>query len=316
MTYVRLCLSLIGSALLLALTGCGSSTATHDAGPTPELEPLAAYEERGMGEDVELVARTLDYACLGERTKPQGGDPVPTTFQLRDFQDGFEVENAEVWIFRDNVIADSCAEPTCSKLTTDTNGNAMVSLPAGGWYAYRVIPNDTPISQMEKVFGVFQYNEPAPLEPNGSVTGNSVSGTTIEVVPATLGIPRTPGLAIVAGRVEDCAGGFVQNAIIRMYDPDGNAVTEANGPRFHYFNGDPNDSIPSLAATSTAPDGLYVVLEVPVQSERPYRVEAWGNLDGEFRMLGCEAVRIFPDAVTILNMIPLRADAPQGCVAE
>jgi hypothetical protein len=33
-------------------------------------------------------------------------------------------------------------------------------------------------------------------------------------------------------------------------------------------------------------------------------------------MLGCEAVRIFPDAVTILNMIPLRADAPQGCVAE
>lgn len=302
-------------ACALAALGCGNVMLTPDAGPAPELEPLRSFEEQGSGDDAQFVLRALDYTCRGERTRPEPGEPVETTFQLRDFQDDFEVEDTEVWVFRDNVIADECEAPTCTSITTDAMGNATVSLPAGGWYAYRVLPREG-FNPMLTVFGVFQYNEPAPLTAGGSVLGNSVSGATIEIIPATLGISRSEGLAIVAGRVEDCAGGYVENAFIRMYDPSGQAIeTSATGPFFHYFNGDATNNVPAQTETDTNADGLYVVAELPVVSEGLYRVEAWGELDGELTLLGCEAARIFPDSVTILNVGPMRADAPEGCPA-
>ncbi len=308
------------ASIALGLAACGGPSGGTDggpdAGPTPDLPPLAAYEEIVHGpDDSEFSSVALDYACRGSRTRPTAGDPIPVTFQLRDFQDDFEVDDTEVWLFSNNEIGDSCDAPSCQSFTTDGTGNAEVTLPADAWYAYRVLPK-TGLSRMTTVFSVFQYNEPAPAAAGGAVTGNSVSGSTIDLIPALLGISRSEGLAIVAGRIEDCSGNFVQNAILRMYDPDGALVaTTAAGPFFHYFNGDANDNLPAQDETRSNADGLYVIVEVPVESDRPYRVEAWGNLDGEFRLLGCEAARIFPDAVTILNMTPVRGDAPAGCPA-
>lgn len=305
----------LAGALALASMGCGGTVVTPDAGPAPDLDPLAAYEEQGMDEDATFVPRALDYACLRERVRPTPGDPVETTFQLRDFQDDFVVEEADVWVFSDNVIADECGGPTCTTLTTDAEGNASVTLPAGGWYAYRVVPKEG-FTPMLTIFGVFQYNEPAPLVAGEAVVGNSVSGSTIELIPATLGISRTDGLALVAGRIEDCNGGFVENAIVRLYDPDGEPVVgTASGPFFHYFNGDAGNNTPAQGETDTNADGLYVVAELPVVSDRPYRVEAWGEIDGRLEILGCESARIFPNAVTILNLGPIRADAPEACPA-
>ena len=313
---------MVGAALALGLAGCdGTPMVTPDGGPVvtdggsvPQLDPLAAWEEQGSGDDAMFVTRALDYACRGARTRPTPGAPVTTTFQLRDFEDDFEVDDAEVWVFNDNVIADDCSNAaTCTAITTDGSGNASLMLPAGGWYAYRVIPKPG-FNPMLTVFGVFQYNEPAPLVDGEAVTGNSVSGSTIEVIPATLGITRSEGLAIVAGRIEDCAGGFVENAIIRLYDPNGDpVVAQPSGPFFHYFNGDAAHNVPAQAETDSNADGLYVLAELPVVSDGPYRIEAWGNLDGELRILGCESARIFEDSVTILNLGPIREDAPAGC---
>lgn len=308
------------ASIALGLAACGGPSGGTDggpdAGPTPDLPPLAAHEEVVLGpDDSEFRAVTLDYACRANLARPTPGDPIPVTFQLRDFQDDFEVDATDVWVFSNNEIGDTCDGPSCQAFTTDGGGDASITLPANGWYAYRVLPK-TGLSRMTTVFSVFQYNEPAPASAGGSVTGNSVSGSTIDLIPALLGISRSEGLAIVAGRIEDCSGNFVQNAILRMYDPDGALVaTTASGPFFHYFNGDANDNLPAQDETRSNADGLYVIVEVPVESDRPYRVEAWGNLDGEFRLLGCEAARIFEDAVTILNMTPVREDAPAGCPA-
>lgn len=308
----------IASALALVVSGCddGAMNTTPDAGPLPDdLEPLAAYEEQNVGGEAMFVPRALDYSCRGTRTRPTPGDPVETIFQLRDFQAGYPVDGADIWVFSNNVIADSCQAPSCTAITTDAAGDAALSLPAGGWFAYRVLPR-MEADPLRTVSGVFQYNEPAPLTDGGTIVGNSVSGSTIDIIPATLGISRTEGLAIVAGRVEDCAEAYVENAIIRLFDPNGEAVTPSpSGPFFHYFNGNATNNVPAHGETDTNADGLYVVAEVPVISDGLYRVEAWGLLDGEPRLLGCEAARIFPDSVTILNVGPARADAPEGCPA-
>lgn len=304
------------SWLSIALVSCGpSAPAEPDAGGA-QLEPIKAYREVEVGTRVEYQEASIDYSCRRLATQPTPGDPVEVTFQLRDFQEGFPVDDTDVWLFSNNVIADECNPPSCQSFTTDRDGNATVQLPANGWYAYRVHPK-MGLSAMSTVFAVFQYNEPAPPAAGQAVVGNSVSKATIELIPSLLGINRTDGRALVAGRIQDCAGNYVQNAIVRLYDPNGELVeTGPDGPFIHYFNGEADNSLPDLDATVSSEDGLYVAIEVPVLSDEPYRVEAWGMLDGRLTLLGCEAARIFEDAVTILNMTPVRADGPEGCPAE
>jgi hypothetical protein len=309
------------AALWCGLVGCGPSAPVEtDAGTpaafsTPELDPLAAYTETPDA----FVPATLDYSCLGSRTRPVGGDPVDVTFQLRDFQDGVPVKETDVWLFTDDVIADQCAAPDCTMFTTDASGNAMVTMPAGGWYAYRVLPK-MGLTSSSTVFAVFQYNEPAPAAGGMAVTGNSVSGVTIDLVPRTLGVERVPGRAILAGRIADCNDAFVENAIVRVYDADGEPMLpgELNDqPHYNYFAGIPmneGSNLPNLLQAASNVDGLYTVIQVPVNDDgRPYRVEAWGELDGELTLLACEEARIFGDAVTILNLDPRRSDAPASC---
>ena len=292
---------------------CGDDPVTmDDAGTALELAPAAAYVE--MGE--EFVPTTLDFSCMGTSVEPTPGEIVDVTFELRDFQDDFEVTEQDVWVFPGNEIGDTCDAPACQLVTTDASGNATVQLPTNGWYAYRVLPK-MGATRGTTVFGVFQYNEPAPPGAGGSVMGQSVSGSTIEVIPALLGISREPGLAIVAGRLQDCNESFVENGIVRLFDPDGNFVeqgTLTSEPGYHYFNGNPDSNLPNQEETDSNVDGLYVVVQVPVVDERPYRVEMWANINGTTERVGCEAARIFPDAVTILNLSPMRADAPASCL--
>ena len=148
-------------AVALAMTACGGGSGTDagagtDGGMVSNLPPLEAYTEGATA----FTPTAADYSCLGTRTRPVGGDTIDVEFQLRDFQDSFEVVGADVWLFADNVIGDDCTGG-CQAFTTDASGNAAVRLPADGWYAYRVLPLEGPTARTT-VFGVFQYNEPAP----------------------------------------------------------------------------------------------------------------------------------------------------------
>jgi hypothetical protein len=300
------------ASILAACDGAGEPDAGADAG-APDLPALEAFVENAESDAFET--RPLDHTCLDSRTQPVSGSPVPATFQLLDFQDDFPVEETDVWLFSSNEIGDSCTAPGCQEFTTGADGTAPVTLAADGWYAYRVFPKDG-LTRMTSVFAVFQYNEAAPAAEGGTVVGNSVSGTTIDLIPALLGITRTDGLAIIAGRLEDCASNFVSGAIVRVFDPDGEEVSAGPGnedPHFHYFNGNAENNIPDQTQPYSNDDGLYVVVQVEVIDDRPYRVEAWGEVDGTYRRISCEAARIFPDAVTILNLAPERADRPASC---
>ena len=302
----------IFALLALGVSACGGGTGTDDAGVSSQLPPLEAYTEAATA----FVATSADYSCINTGTAPTGGAPIDVEFQLRDFQDGFEVPDATVWMFADNVIANECVG-ACQEFTTNGMGNGGVSLPAGGWYAYRVLPFDGPTARTT-VFGVFQYNEPTPATAGGSVEGNSVSGTTIDLIPALLGITREAGRAIVAGRIHDCDDDHnIANVQVRIFDPDGNFVepgTSTTDPNYHYFMGLVMGNVPDQTAQYSSSDGLYVVPQVPLVDDRPYRVEAWANLDGVDQRVSCESARIFTDSITILNLGPMRADPDPACL--
>jgi len=290
----------------------GDDAGAGDAGTGSDLPPLEAYRETPTS----FEPTAADFSCLGARTRPEPGATIDVNFQLRDFQDGFEVPSAMGWIFADNVITDDCGA-NCQEFTTNMEGNASVQLPASGWYAYRIFPFEGP-TRGTTVFGVFQYNEPAPAMAGGSVEGNSVSGTTINLIPALLGITREEGRAIVAGRITDCVDDHnIANAEVRIYDPDGNYIepgTRQNDPNYHYFMGVVMGNVPDQTREASSADGLYVVPQVPYFEDRPYRVEAWANHDGTYQRISCESARIFQDSVTILNLGPLRADADPACM--
>ena len=83
---------------------------------------------------------------------------------------------------------------------------------------------------------------------------------------------------------------------------------------FRYFNG---DSTPAADQEHTHADGLYAAVNIPVDPdpEAVLRIEAWGRpsaSDAEPIRLGCEAIRVFADAVTITNIGPERNDYPEG----
>lgn len=319
MTMVRFSVLACAVALLGAcdeetMTGGDDAGVTggDDAGETSDLPPPEAYVETQTA----FSPTTADFSCLGTRTRPIPGDTIEVAFQLRDFQDGFEVPDAMGWIFTDNMISNDCGA-NCQEFTTNMDGNASVQLPANGWYAYRVFPFEGP-TPGTSIFGVFQYNEPAPAMAGGAVEGNSVSGTTINLIPALLGITREEGRAIMAGRITDCVDEHnIANAEVRIYDPDGNYIEPGLGttdPRYHYFMGVVMGNVPDQTREASSADGLYVVPQVPYADDRPYRIEAWANLDGTYQRISCESARIFQDSVTILNLGPMRADADPACM--
>lgn len=299
--------ALVALALAVGCGGNGGGGGDPDAS-VPSLPVLTT------GTMIDPTSGTPSFTCAGSREQPVAGSPVDTTFELRDFESDRPVSNARVWFFGDNVIRDACDAPTCTELMTDASGNAAVDVPAGGWYAYRVFPRAGATEAMS-VIDSMQYNEPAPTAGGGSITGNSVSEGTLALIPAVVNILRQPGTALLAGVVQDCNETPVYGAVVRVFDGDTELVEgeRVDEPHYRYFNG---DSFPSDSSTFTHADGLYVGIQIPIpaSADAQLRVEAWGRpteADAP-RRIGCEAVRVLPDAVTIINIGPERGDYPAG----
>lgn len=289
--------------------GGGADASEQDGGPTgPELPVLRS----GTLEDP--TASPAVMTCLGSRTQPTPGGDVDVTMNLLFFSGGTPARGVDVWFFRDNVIRDTCEAGVCQMGTSSTeDGTLTFTGSASGWYAYRVFEHDGPTSGTSVVDSV-QYNEPAPATA-GAVDGNAVELSTVNLIPALLGGPRTPGTALIAGRVMDCEETSLRGATIRMYDGD-TLIAEGEpvqAPHYRYFNG---DSTPDAEGTHTHVDGLYAAVNIPIPTgaDGLLRVEAWGRPSDESpaggERIGCEAMRAFADAVTIINVGPERSDYP------
>jgi hypothetical protein len=281
-----------------------------DAGGGLALElPVASTGMTGAG--------TPDWSCRGTRTAPAAGAPVDVRFRLDVFgQDGQVARQTRVWFFQDNVIQDTCGAG-CQEFTTGDDGSfSPVSARAGSWYAYRVFENARGGTAATRYTDSVQYNEVAPTAPGGTIEGNAVAFSTIELIPLSLGLERETGTTILAGRVQDCAGVDVGGAIVRAFRGDGSEVLDAGiessiGPHYRYFRRIGDDSNPSNEQAFTNFEGLYAAINIPVEPGL-LRVEAWGRRPGDAMpvLLGCEGIRTLANGVSIINLQPLRNDYP------
>ena len=313
----------------LALVACGGSPAQQDAGvqgdggSTPDAGnecPLAATATLPLATTGTVAmpeAAPADFACAGTRVAPTPGADISYTFNATFFSLGGASRSTRVWFFPDNMVRDTCDPAVCQEIMTDTaTGSAAVHGPASAWYAYRVFAHAGPTSSTT-VMDSAQYNEAAPDVAGGTVTGNVVAQQTIDLIPAVFGYERAPGTTLLAGRVFDCAGDPIRGAVFRIYEGgapicDGTLTTETH---LAYFDG---NETPDGTATYTNVDGLYAAINVPIPADPTslVRVEAWGRTaagdPASGRRLGCEAIRVITNAVTIVNIGPLRSDYPVG----
>ncbi len=299
------------AALALGV-GCGDDgggdTMGGDMGAgisPPEGLPSASLGEGGVGGTTADTTSPADFACLGSRTAPVGGADKTFSLEIREFRGGDAFEGLDVCFFPDNNVSlDSC---TGQMVTTDASGNVSVTAPEGGWYAYRVFPSEMGGASMN-IQDSIQINEEVPA--GDAAQGNSVSEGTLGLIPAVLGLSRADGTALVAGTVQDCAGEPVYGAVVRMYD--GTTLLQetmaTSTPKYRYFNG---EAFPSGEQPWTHVDGLYAAANIPAAAAgTDITVEVWGELDGVFQVIGCEVVPALPDAISIVNVGPLRSDGP------
>lgn len=314
----------LGLSIALVLAGgCGDDAGGEDAGPRPmdgggtDAGPgevtlpeaqLGNYEPaEPMGFDPTGPA---NYACHGSGVTPTPGDAVSFTLRIEDFQEGNPLEGVCLKFYADNdvPVSDSCDGDA---VMSDEDGEVTVMGMEGGWYAYRVFPKEGPTAGLT-VSGSVQFNEVTPGE-GGSQAANAVSQATLDLIPTVLGFPRSPGTAIVAGAVRDCDDENVFGTQIRLYRADGSEILEgrmASDPHIRYFDG---DDFPSAMQQWTNGDGLYASANIPVPSEGAgVLIEVWGRRSGDAEpvLLGCEEGRVYADTVTIVNVTPLRSDAP------
>jgi hypothetical protein len=322
-----------------SLVGCGDddgggtpppdgSTPLPDGGTGMRLDPVF-YKEGGrrvlkyVDPDTEMLrdlpqvaaggAMPLDTSCVGTWTQPpEEGMEIDVRMTVQDFQDEFNVMNVNVFFYRGNELPSdptTCPSATCAMANTGTTGQVTFRDFENSWYAYfiqgRMGPDarNTPVSSA-------QYNEDA----QATVTGNSVSASTLDIIPTFLSLNRQRGTTVLAGTVYDCADRPVQNVIIRAFDPggmgpeggliaDGNVTTgRRSATAYKYFGA---SGLPAADQPYTNVNGLFAAANIPVPP-RPIRVEAWYNDGTNNRVWGCENILVFADGVTIVNIRPKR----------
>jgi hypothetical protein len=288
-------------SLAVAMVGCGDD----DNGPVNGDDADVPPPPPDGFEDLPQLRKSdgetdANYACLGDRTAPEGNEDSTFTLEVRDFRTGAAVPGVCVNFYPDNVVP---VQDECGGTMTDEDGNIEgLTDPDGGWFAYRIFPTDTTL-------GVVQVNVDTPAD-GGSATGNSVDDTTANLIPGLVGRSLAEGRAIFSGALYDCDNSTVEGGAFRVVR-DGAVIPEGPGSQdtmYAYFGPDLPD--PQQEYTNT--NGLYLGLNVPVQTPgETVQLVACGKPDGEnLEVLGCEETISFPDTVNILSLYPTRSDGP------
>ena len=304
----------LGCAIGIALVaGCNNTSTGTDSGtPGTDSGGMTGLPVVSVGSSTMPMA--ADLSCLGMRTAPMAGDPAAATVTVHDFQFAMNaIANAQVNLFPDNQITDGCTG-TCIAAMTDASGALMATMPAGGWFAYRIGAGATSGSSTTVL--TVAYNRTAPAA-GGTIDLPSVSLSTIGLIPTLFMRTRVAGRGIVSGSIVDCAGEEIRGAEVHMFNGDTEIV---GGPGamdtfFGYFNG---SRLPAATAVYTNYDGIFAGANVNVpDAGSPIRVELRGVTEegGDPVLLACEEIEIFADAVSIISVGPLRSDyaADHGC---
>ncbi|MFT5455959.1 MAG: hypothetical protein ACI9K2_002443 [Myxococcota bacterium] len=287
---------------VLALVACGdggggdgvnNKTERFDELINVEVEASADLTGFTPGDDVETtqwLTQTVDPAL-------QGGE-YDILGLVEDFESGSGVDKAEVALW----LANSFSPTADVTAESDSVGDVAVRGPSCEPVLYRVT-TDPVLGETKTTFKPNQiYPHPGEAAAIDGAYFTSVSSITYQLIPTILGVVIDPDLAIIAGTAFDITrdpswpsddpAGKIEGAQIIVYDADGNIPDTL---AVNYFVSD----FPDRDQKYTSPDGLWVASNVPPGD---LRVEMWGRVDGELKLLGATELFSETDSINIANV--------------
>jgi len=228
-----------------------------------------------------------------------------------DFEEDIPRGNTEVRLWFDDDVAGT---PDASAQAA-SDGKVSLTAPSCTALSYLAYPNPelAEAKPTYKAHQVYGYQEAGSFEAEYI----SVSTNTYLVVPAIVGISPDPTKSVIAGTAFDCSrspdtlsdvdAGKVRNVEVVVRDLDGNRV---EGVYVRYFV----EKFPDRDQQHTSADGLWTAINVPPGT---FRLEMWGLIGGEERLLGSTVLQTQADSINIANIFGGYAGVkyPAGCVA-
>lgn len=248
-----------------------------------------------------------DFSCLNQRNAPAPGADQTVTLTANAFgqvdamANPIVVPGLEIQLFAGNAIpADTGCGANCMLATDNGDGSYTVDAPSDAWLAYRVIERAEGPGGPAVLRTVETNFTPSPEE-----GFNSIFEPVLDGLHNALGIARDTTATLVAGRVLDCNGDFVEGARIAVRDVGGNSVPVTITTRPIYI--DTMGPDPSLTETTFA--GQWSFTNVPLSGGQ-VAVEVRAENDV---LVGCELAATASDAMSVARVGPLRADGPTAC---
>lgn len=295
---------LLGAIIAAAACGGDDDGGASDAGMTN------ARNCAGMGcfvlptEPLKTPTGTPDFSCSAHVVQTSSG-PVTINGTLADFQTDDPISGGTVAAFYD-LNFDATPKATG---TSAADGAFTMTLPAP-------VPDRVNFkNSASEAFDTYALNigvdiSGAPV----TMTRNTVSQATAQVLPGLIGIRRTDGLGILAGEAIDCAGAELENAIATVSTTSGTytAVTgtgcaNPGCAQVYYFK----SGLPTgrNLQSDTNTDGLFAIMELPPGN---YYLQVWGFVDAADVSQGMAGLKLLsefqapvkPNAVITVAMDP------------
>ncbi len=234
--------------------------------------------------------------------RAEAGTLVDLDGWVEDFESGDNVAEASVeFYFSDNISG----SPDVTT-TADGNGAFSAQVPVCQPIGYKTY---TP-ADWEQTRDTFEVHQIWGYEDDMLLTEpiNSVSVSTSKIIPAILGVEWTTGTGIIAGTAYDCNEDPITGAEVVVKNSAGN-IADVN---IFYFV----DSFPNQSQPETSPDGLWVVVNVPVGT---FTVEMYVWDGSQHVLMGITSLEIKADSVNISNIYTGYEDGlryPDSCLAQ
>ena len=296
--------------LAVALTACGGGDGNGDKGGDDDDDSSVSRFEELIFVDKDGIENNGDYtgftpgddfestAWLTQSLDVAKQVDVLVDADVEDFEKETAVPDADVDLWFNDVVVPSSSDAT---FVSDVNGNVSLSAPACAAMAYRVT-TDVVLDLTKTTFKahhMFPYNDGNPVDDGLFL---SVSTVTYQLIPTILGVNVDPNLGIIAGTAYDVSrdsgvssdidDGKIEGVQVIVYDEDGNIPAALT---VNYFT----ESFPDRDQRWTSADGLWVAANVP---DGLLRVEMWGLVDGELKLLGATQMLSEPDSINISNI--------------
>lgn len=308
---------LLAALVLAACSGDDKDTDatddTDDTTPVEDAENELSLTEEATGDwSCFTPAASYDEAVfLSQTIDPAKVTTMSIDGQVLDFEEDEPRTNVDVRLWFDDV---STGQPDAAQ---QADGDGKVDLEAPSCQALSYLAYPDPL--LDEARPTYKAHQVYGFQEGGAFEAEyiSVSTNTFLVVPAIVGITPDPTKSTIAGTAFDCTrqpdtlseveAGKVRNVEIVIRDLQGNKVP---GVFVRYFV----EKFPDRDQPHTSADGLWTAINVP---EGEYRVEMWGLINGEERILGATTLKTYADSINIANVFGgyNGVKYPDGCLA-